>query len=65
MIYMLHCVFAAMGFILMETFLRKETALPANLHSTVEYSHLERCQAQSSSSAYVELFIDSSGTAPI
>lgn len=62
---MLHSVFAAMGFILMETFLRKETALPANLHSTVEYSHLEECQAQPSSSAYVELFIDSSGTAPI
>lgn len=62
---MLHCAFAAMWFILMETFLWKETALCANLPSTVEYSHLEKCQAQPSSSAYAELFIDSSGTALI
>jgi len=59
-----------MGLILMEKFLGKQTLLPANLHSTVEYSHLqishsEKCPTWPSSSAYAELFIDSSGTASI
>lgn len=56
-----------MGLILMEKFLLKENVLPANLYHTVEYSqleilHFEKCQTWPSSSAYVELFIDSSGT---
>lgn len=57
-----------MGLTLMEKFFWKETALPANLHSPAEQSHLEipcleKCQTRPRSSAYVEVFTDSSGTA--